>query len=431
MIWFFYNLIFGIVFILLLPKFLLHMRRRGGYWEDFWQRIGRYDAHTKARLAEGGWFWIHGVSVGEAIVALKFIEQYRAKKPQAKFVLTTTTSTGHKLAKERSDRRDIVLYFPIDCPFLMRRILKTMQPIALAMIETELWPNVIRAAHAMGVPVFMINGRMSDSSYRGYSRLKFLTKRILPVFDKIFVQSEPDRDRYLELGAPETKLIVAGTAKYETAEKLQSNTDAGREILRKVGCQSKRTILLGASTWPGEEDVLLDFYRGIRQSQPDVFLVLAPRHAERRAEVLQSVAKMDMQAVTRQQTLSSSAELPSAPDLLLVDTTGELSLLYPHAEIVFVGKSLCKHGGQNPIEPAVCGKAVVVGPNMENFRVVVQDMLEMNAIVQVSSADELKQSLASLLSDREQRRELGQNAIDVVRAKSGAMRRTVELISTE
>ncbi len=416
---------------MLLPKFLLHMRKRGGYWEDFWQRIGRYDPDTKAKLAQGGWFWIHGVSVGESIVALRFIEQYRAKEPRAKFVLTTTTSTGHKLAKERSDPRDIVLYFPVDCSFLMRRILRTMQPTALAMIETELWPNLIRAAHSMGLPVYMINGRMSDSSHRGYSRLKFLTTRLLPIFDKIFVQSEIDRDRYIELGAPAEKIIVAGTAKYETAQSLKISSAAGREILDAVGCDSARTILLGASTWPGEEDVLLDLYQQMRQSRPDIFLVLAPRHAERRNEVLKSVSARGMQAATRQQMLSSSDNLPDEPDLLLVDTTGELSLFYEHAEIVFVGKSLTKHGGQNPIEPAVCGKAVIVGPNMENFRVVMKDMLEKNAIIQVSNAEELKQNLARLLANREERCELGKNAIEVVRSKGGAMRRTVDLISTE
>lgn len=430
MIWILYNAVFALVFTLLLPKFLLHMRRRGGYWENFWERVGNYSPETRSRLAEGGRFWVHGVSVGEVFVALKLMDEMRERDPDIRFVLSTSTSTGNRLARKRIDPRDQLIYFPVDCPFLMARILDLIRPCGLALIETELWPNLIRKAKRRGIPIYTINGRISDSSYRGYRKLKVFTSRLLPLFERIFVQSDTDRERFCELGAPPDRIDIVGSGKYETAFVSPEDERKGAEMLRRLGCGKTSVIMLGASTWNGEEDLLLDVYARERAVNPKLFLVLAPRHAERREEILALIEKKGLSAVTRQQMQAEPEADFGGADLFLLDTTGELSCFYPHAALVFVGKSLCRHGGQNPIEPAACGRAVVVGPNMENFRIVMSDLLAGDAIVQVDGPEHLRSRLSELLADRTLRDAYGRRAAAVVEAKRGALKRTVASILT-
>jgi len=430
MIWILYNIIFALVFTLLLPKFLLHMRRRGGYWEHFWERVGKYSPETRASLAEGGRFWVHGVSVGEVFVALKFMEEMRKRDADIRFVLSTTTSTGNRLARKRIDARDVVVYFPVDCPFLMGRVLDLIKPRGLALIETELWPNLIRKASRRGIPICTINGRMSDSSYRGYKKLKVFTSRLLPLFERIFVQSETDRERFQQLGAPAGRIEVVGSGKYETAAVSTADAIKGRKILDRLGLDQDAEIVLGASTWSGEEELLLDIYAQERADNPKLYLLLAPRHAERREEILKLIEEKDLKVVTRQDMCADPEADCGGSDLFLLDTTGELSFFYPHAALVFVGKSLCRHGGQNPIEAAACGRAVVVGPNMENFRIVMSDLTEGDAIVQVDGPDQLRAKFSELLADRSLREEYGRRAAAVVESKRGALKRTVDMIES-
>ncbi len=404
------------------------MRRRGGYGHNFWQRLSIFSPELKDRLSEGGWFWVHGVSVGEVFVALRFMDEVRKKQPETRFVLTVTTSTGHGIALDKIDERDVVLYFPVDIPSIMRRMLNLIKPQALAMIETEIWPNLIRLANARDISIYMINGRMSDGSFRGYGWVRSFTSRVLPWMRRIFVQSDLDRERFIALGAPASNIEVVGTAKYETAVCDDGEACKGREILNAAGCAVDARILLGASTWAGEEEVLLDLYIELRQEYKDLFLVLVPRHAERREEVLKMIATRNLSVVTRRDVCAETVEAGVKPDLFLVDTTGELSSFYSHADIVFVGKSLTQHGGQNPIEAAACGCAVVVGPNMENFRIVMDDFRKNNAILEARNSNGLRDCFEELLADDERRIELGECALKTVKQGRGAIVRTVEMM---
>lgn len=429
MIWIFYNIVFTLVFVLLLPKFLLHMHRRGGYWHNFWQRIGIYPPELRKSLSQGGRFWIHGVSVGEVLVALRVIDALRKKHLEMSFVLTVTTSTGYKIARERARSQDLVIYFPVDLPIIMRRVLNIVRPSRLALIETEIWPNIIRLAAARDIPVYIINGRMSDSSFQGYSHLKIFTSRVLPCLEQVFVQSELDRQRFEALGASPDSVAVVGTAKYDTGRIDEETDRAGAAIISAAGIPDEATILLGASTWPGEEEILLDIFKDLRATHPNLYLVLAPRHAERRDEVLRTIESKGLSAVTRQRQLSTPNETENEAPVFLLDTTGELSSLYSHVDLVFVGKSLTEHGGQNPLEPAICGKAIVVGPNMENFRIVMSDLLEYDAVARVESAGELRELIGELLDDESRRSELGERAANVVDSKRGAIECTVDMMN--
>jgi 3-deoxy-D-manno-octulosonic-acid transferase len=426
MLWLIYNLLFPIGFLILLPRFVIRMARRGGYMGHFGERFAYYAPGVRKRLAmEPRRIWIHGVSVGEMFVALRFTEEYRRRHPETRFVISTTTSTGRQIAEKNVLPEDVLIYFPLDFPWVVRRALNAIRPAMLVLVECELWPNLIRQAKDRGLPVVLINGRLSEHSYRGYRKLRWVTRRILAQADLLCVQSETERRMFLDLGADGRKVHVLDSAKYDISP--PDNEDFGplREVFRAAGIAETDLVLVGGSTWAGEETALLEAYKELKASYPRLKLVLVPRHAERSDEVEKEIERFGFKAIRRSNLPSHMAE---GEGVLLVDTTGELRKIYHLATLIFVGKSLTQRGGQNIIEPAWCGKPILVGPHMENFPVIIRDFLEAGAIVQVRDAAELKTEAARLLSDESLRHELGRRALDLVRRKTGAIRRTIDLI---
>jgi len=234
MIWLIYNLIFPLVFLCMLPYFLMRMFRRGGYRDGFEQRFGIYSAEIKEKLAAHNYIWVHSVSVGEILVAFSFMDEYRRAHPNMRFVLTTNTSTAHKMARERLDERDMLLYFPIDLPIIISRVLKMVDPLKLVLVECELWPNLLRMAHKRAVPLCLINGRMSDSSFKGYKWIGFLTRPVLELFRTVCVQSEKDAERYCELGVASANLHRLGSAKFDVAKVPEGAKEKGRAVLDQL-----------------------------------------------------------------------------------------------------------------------------------------------------------------------------------------------------
>jgi 3-deoxy-D-manno-octulosonic-acid transferase len=424
MLWLFYNILFAAGFLALLPRFLWRMKRRGGYLRHFLQRFGLYEKSLAQALGSGR-IWIHAVSVGEVFVALRFMEEVRRRRPEAQFVLSVTTSTSHALADGKRAAGDLLIYFPLDFPFIVRGALRAICPRALVLVECELWPNLIRQARRRGIPVVLINGRVSAHSYAGYRKLRIFTRPLLALVDLLCVQGEEDRSRLADLGADPARIHVMGTAKYDDRPAAGGGgRDRAAGLLAAAGVDPARTVLLGGSTWAGEEEVLLDLYRDLRVRFPGLFLVLAPRHAERAPQVLGVIESRGL--TVRRRTRLADRPAGGPPDVLLVDTTGELRDFYAAAAIIFVGKSLTRHGGQNIIEPACFGKAVIVGPNMENFSSVMPDFLGAGAILQVADAAGLRNAVEELLSNPARREALGRRALDVVQARSGVAARTAD-----
>jgi 3-deoxy-D-manno-octulosonic-acid transferase len=426
MIWLFYNVLFTIGFLLLLPRFFLRMWKRGGYRRHFMQRLAVFDPATRLTLGEGQRVWIHAVSVGELYVALRFMDGLRKARPELSFVLSTTTSTGHAIARERIRAPDVLIYFPLDIPPVMRRMLGLIRPRMLVLVEGEFWPNLIRLCRRREIPVVLINGRISLKSYRGYALLGAFTRRLLPEINVMCMQSEGDRERLIALGAPPERVHVPGSAKYELSERDEREENEAREALRRAGVRDSALILLGGSTWPGEEDILLGLYKELREEFPKLFLVLVPRHVERSADVIETIERHGLSFVRRSALRDGPAADSSVADVLLVDTTGELKHFYASASVIFVGKSLTRHGGQNVIEPAVYRKPIVVGPNMENFPAIMEDFLGADALRQVRDVDALRRAVNELLSDEEERRALGERAGRLVQEKAGAVEKTLE-----
>ena len=427
MIWFFYNLLFVVGFILMLPRFLYRMMRRGGYAHDFAQRFGIYRPELRAQLAARRRVWLHAVSVGEIFVALKLMKEWRVRQPDVHFVLSTTTSTGYAIAQKEVRAPDVFIYFPLDFPPVMSRVLNRINPLALILVELELWPNLVRMTKKRGAPIILINGRISDHSFKGYQKLRIFTRRILSYIDLLAVQSDTDKERLVHLGADPSKVHVTGTAKYDVATMEEDAQQRIEQVLRKAGIAQGDKVLMGGSTWAGEEAALLDVYLALRAKHPSLKLVMAPRHVERAKEVLDEINARKLTVVRRTEV----DRVDSVPDILLIDTTGELKKFFAYADIIFIGKSLTQHGGQNIIEPALYGKCVVVGPHMENFRSVVDDFLEAKALLQVKDAADFKQAIERLLLDEPMRLELGRHAADVVLRKRGALQQTLDLVMTK
>ncbi len=429
MIWWIYNLLFPIAFAFLLPHFIWRMLRRGGYARDFTQRFAWYNRATAEQLAAPGRpIWIQAVSVGELAVAFSFMDELRRRAPNLRFVLTTNTSTGHALALKKVHAPDVTLYFPMDVPGVVTRALRRIRPGVVVLIENEMWPNLIRYSRQRGIPVLLVNGRISAHSFQGYRKLRWITRRLLPSLNWFCVQSAVDRDRLLALGAPPERVEVAGSAKYDIDATAPTAEARARALLAKLGVKPDHPVLVGVSTWAGEEAALLDFYQTAQTTHPGLLLVLVPRHAERREEVLDEIRRRGLSYVQRSRFPDDAPAPEARPAVLLVDTTGELRGFYAAADLIFVGKSLTQTGGQNPIEPARDGKPVVVGPHMENFAVIAADFTAAAAWRQARDTADLHRILLELLGDPAARQRLGRAAADLVANKAGATRRMAERV---
>jgi 3-deoxy-D-manno-octulosonic-acid transferase len=427
----FYNVAFVTFFLVTGPFFLWRLWRRGKLLPQFGQRFGFYAKEVRARLKPGCDLWIHAVSVGEVKEARVLIHCLRELRPGLRIVVSTTTGTGFALAgRELENDRTFVIYNPIDFLWSVVSAFNVIRPRRLLLIESEIWPNYLWCSRRRHIPVYLVNTRLSDRSEERYRRLRWLIRPLLAEIALVFAQDQPDVTRLTQAGfAPET-VFNLGSLKYDVAE---LDAHAEKDISAwwaRTGWTSAQPILLGGSTHPGEEEVLARIYRDLREKWPEMRLVLAPRHAERGGSVRDMCDRMGLRAVTRSQLAEATGPLAngSSPDVLVVNSTGELGSLYKLVTLAFVGKSLRGIGGQNFIEAAPAGTAIVVGPNMQNFKVPTREFLARQAIVQVSDEFELAQQLWLLFGSDETRRELGARARATFEANLGAARRTANVI---
>ena len=373
--WLLYNALFAVAYAAMLPSFLLRMKRRGGYRARFADRFGRYPAEIAAALRNGNRIWVHAVSVGEVQVAGQLMRAMRAKNPSVRFVFSTTSSTGWKTAEREISPGDVLIYNPLDFGSCVRRALDAARPCAVILTETEIWPNFIRALKKRGVPVYLVNARISDRSAPRYKALRWFFGEVFRCFAKIYAQSDLDAKRLADAGTNPSSVAVTGSFKFDVAHR---NETKEQELRNWIG---DGEILLGGSTWPGEDVLMLQTYKKVLERHPGVKLVIAPRHFEKSDAVEANIRAAGFGCVRR-----SRGDAPAPGAVFLADTTGELMGLFGISSVAFVGKSLCEHGSQNMIEPCLCGVATVVGPYTENFRPVMSDLLAADALVQTSDA---------------------------------------------
>ena len=420
---FIYNLLWPFGLLLFLPGYIVKMIRRGGYREKFGQRLGLYDADVRRKLAKQGSTWLHAVSVGEVAIALKLASQLRALEPELQCVLTTTTTTGFALAKKNAPHWIEVLYTPLDFWPIMRRAFSAIRPGRIILIEAEVWPNLASEADARRIPIVLVNARLSPRSEKRFLRFRFVVAPIFQFLDLVCVQEPEDVQRWTALGVDRARIRHVGSIKYDPAD-VQIELAATEKILRQLKIDKNRPIILAGSTHAGEEEVLGKIFRDLRNEFPGLFLIVAPRHAERAGEVCRTLERLDLRVARRSAISLNSVEF----DCLVIDTTGELRNWYSVATIVFMGKSLTARGGQNPVEAILAAKPVTFGPNMENFAALASTLVKENGAIQVNSVDELRRAIVDLLRDSEQRERLVRNARTVVDAHHGATARTAALI---
>ncbi|BES69919.1 lipid IV(A) 3-deoxy-D-manno-octulosonic acid transferase [Marinobacter nanhaiticus D15-8W] len=408
--------LYSFVFRLILPFLLIRLwwiGRRSpellAHWQD---RLGLIPDTGKPVI------WVHAVSVGETIAAAPLVKALLARRPHANILMTAMTATGRARAKALFGDAVTYAYSPYDSPGSVRRFLKRAHPQALVVMETELWPNMISRTAAAGVPIFLINARLSERSARGYQRVSGLVRSLLGKLNWIAAQADSDARRFVAIGAAEDQVSVTGSIKFDV-----DVTDALRADARALRSQlgRERRVWIAASTHEGEDQQILDAHSDILQKHPDALLILVPRHPERFDDVA---------ALVRQQGLSmlrrSADKASDASQVYLGDTMGELMMLYGVADLAFVGGSLIERGGHNPLEPAAWAMPVATGPHVFNFADIYERLDRGGGVVKALDASTLAAAVNQCFDDPERAGTLGRNALAVVDANRGALERVVD-----
>ena len=438
-----YNLLLPLGLLVMAPGALRKMLLRGGRASDLRQRLGFFKREQIEALqtlqSRGDVSWIHAVSVGEVGIAAKLVRELLAHQPGLRFVLTSTTPTGCTLAEKLSQDLPgtvVALYSPVDTRSTVRRFLQAIRPKGLVLVEAEVWPNLVFAASSEGIPITLVNARLSMRSQRRFRALRFLARPIYGMLDRVCVQEPEDTARFaITFGIPPEKLVCTGSIKFDTIGDSEPSEQVAelREHVAGLGWDDD-PILLAASTHAGEELALARIFAPLKTALPSLRLILVPRHMERSAEIIQELAQVSLVPVRRTQLRVAGSVSPfryPATSVLLVDTTGELRAWQHLATVVVIGKSFLAKGGQNPAEASVACKPVVFGPHMENFESVVRLLLKKNGAVQVENFAALEPTLLRLLADEDECRSIGLNGRDALQAHDGSTRRTAELLLAE
>ncbi len=418
-----YSLVYAVALLAYLPHYVRRARRerRGLHLRE---RLGSCPPPPPGVPEGARRIWIHAVSVGEVNAVRPLVSELIA---QGKAIfLSTTTETGNTLAQKLFGSSTSVFYFPLDLQSTCRRCLRRIRPSLVVIAETEIWPNFISAVRRRRIPLILVNGRFSDRSFRRYKRFSRLVAPLLAQFDHLSMQSRQDRSRMLELGAPPDRVHLAGNLKYDyELAPDQGKTRLAERVAGALRVSGDEMIWLCGSTREGEEALLLKAYMDLRRDFPSLRWVVAPRHPHRSEEVANLLRQAGLRLLLR----SEVAHPPKgAPDVVILDSIGELAYVYQIADVVFVGGSLVDTGGQNPIEPAHFGKPILFGPYMGNFAEISQTFVQSYAALQVKSTEELIARLRDLIQDPSARKWLSTNARKVVRENQGALKRTLELI---
>jgi 3-deoxy-D-manno-octulosonic-acid transferase len=424
MIRFCYNLLL----ILLLPGVVAYHYYRSksrGRRTAFRERFGRIPESDLARIRGERVIWVHAVSVGETIASFPLLKGLRARYPGHLLVLTNVTETGRSVAL-KSGLADLCLYLPFDYGFAVKAALGQVRPELIVLMETELWPNFIAAASAMGIPVLLANGRISDRSFGRYLRVRFFFRPILRELSALCMQTALDATRITAIGAAPDTVHVTGNLKYDVPL-VQVSIERVIELKGRYCIPEGAFVFTAASTHEGEDEPAIAAYQGLLSGGGSHFLILAPRHPERAPAVAELLVRKGIPFLLRSQLTGATLR---AGEVLLLDTVGELAGLYGASDLVFVGGSLVATGGHNPLEPASCGVPVLFGPHMENFREVASLFLSSGAGALVEDAAGLAAAVGALAASEASRLEMGRRGTELLRECSGATERHLEIAAT-
>jgi 3-deoxy-D-manno-octulosonic-acid transferase len=429
--YFLYSFLLTLGVVALLPRFVVDAFRHGKYVDGLRERLGRIPAiETNGRPV----IWLHCVSVGEAQAARPLARAILDQFPSHALVVSTTTRTGQRVARDVfRDEAASVFYFPFDWAWTVRRALRTINPSLVLIMETELWPNFLRECRKRRLPVVIVNGRLSERSFRRYQLIRRFIKRIVNDLDLALMQTESDAQRMRGLGLAPERVFVSGNVKFDIRDGAVEQALTA-DIRQRFHLGDERPLIVAASTHSNEERIILDAFKQLRNepSNNHARLLIAPRHPERFAEV---ASLLESSGLLWSRRSDAPIKRDSSCDLLLLDSIGELRAVYPLASIVFIGGSLTPTGGHNILEPAAAGACTVTGAHTFNFKAIVGAFLEADALVQLPALAEreatsaLSNVLRGLLANNERRLAIGENARAVLNKNRGATTRTIKLLA--
>ena len=450
-----YSLLFTVGLLLAAPYYLWRLRgnltRGAGWRERFGFLPQSFEDH--AGRATGS-IWIHAVSVGETLAVTGLVQELKRRHPERRILMSHVTPAGRQAGDGRlpaalaastdggnttAPAAPVVagrFFLPLDWAWSTRRVVARIHPALLVIVETELWPNLLRSAHRFGARVVLVNARLSDQSFRGYRLARPFMRRVLENVDGVCAQTPADAERFELLGSPAGRVVITGNIKFDGRAPERGALPCMLE--KALGAAPRAPIIVAGSTMAGEEEMVLDAWRDIRRSHPQGLLILAPRHPARFEYVAQLLARSGLRPgvdfVRRTALATGDEELAhqmESPEILLLDTIGELAGVFELADVAFVGGSLVAAGGHNVLEPAFWAKPILFGPHMENFRDIARLFLEAGAAIQVESAADLARQALRVLADHDLATRLGQAARRVLDAESGATLRVLDRLDEE
>jgi 3-deoxy-D-manno-octulosonic-acid transferase len=420
-----------IALIAISPVAIYKMLRHGRYRAGWANRFGKITRKYPGKKC----IWIHAVSVGEVNATTTLIRELESKFPDYEIAISTTTDTGFARANALFGSRLSVFYFPMDFSLTMRRAFARINPAMCLLIELEVWPNLVRIARQSGIPVIVVNGRLSERSLRRYNLIKGVTRKIFRGLTLALAQSEEYAERFRQLGMPAERVIVTGSVKYDTAQ-VADKVDGADVLAAQLGLKNERLWVAGA-TGNDEEQIILDVYRRlIEQKQfADLRLAIVPRKPERFNDVAELIKQSgfeltrysELKAATTKSTIDNRQS--AIRNVILGDTMGDLRKFYSLATVIFVGRSLVPMGGSDMMEAAALGKCTIFGPHAFNFKQAVDDLLKANGAILVKDADELFNAMKKCLTDAGYTSQIAQNGQQIIRKNQGATARTIINIS--
>lgn len=425
-----YDILYGAGVTVTAPGWLLSGKARRKVFSAFRNRMGRVDA----RSGDEPLVLIHAVSVGEINATRKLVEQLSRQRPELHFVVTSTTETGYSRGQElyRNNSRVRVIRFPLDFSTAIKRLLDAVRPTLAVLMELEVWPNFMVHCQRRGIPVVLVNGRVTEGSYRNYVRGGMVTKPMFRKLAWVCAQEEIYARRFVNLGVPKDRVEVTGTMKFDTAQ-IADAIAGSDELADSLGLKTGERLWVCGSTGPGEEAIVLEAHRSLLKKYPALRLAIVPRKPDRFDEVARMISEAGFELVRRSEVMAGKIGAVSGRAVILGDTMGELRKFYALAEVVLVGRTLVdlgkKQHGSDMIEPCALGKPVVVGPYTTNFTEVMNAFRAAQAIDEVTDVAGLEATLARWLSDPAQTRAMGQRAQEVVRRQQGATDRHVEVMT--
>ncbi|MDL2280585.1 3-deoxy-D-manno-octulosonic acid transferase [Selenomonadales bacterium OttesenSCG-928-I06] len=418
---FIYNILIIFIAILAMPMFISRAIKEEGFPERLKQSFGRLSPETLEKVANKDAIWLHAASVGEIVATSPIIKEIRKNLPDATIMISVVTANGYMMAKRIIPEVDGIIFFPLDLPFLSHSIVKKIRPKILLLVETELWPNFLKSARTLKIPVMMVNGRISERSFKGYTYMLGLVKSMVDTVVQFCMQSTIDAQHIIRLGADPRRVVVTGNTKFDQ-NYTRIDEQEKEELKHELAISSKSPIIVAGSTHRGEEGYIFNSFKEIKKVHKDAALIVAPREILRTNEVLDLAIKYGLPTTVKRTLIKESGF--TNHDVIVLDTIGELGRFYGLGDVIYVGGSLVTQGGHNILEPAAHGKPILVGPHMFNFKDTYALFSERGACVTVYDNVSLTEEILDLLNNKEKRDLMSKESLDIIQENKGASQKT-------